>query len=1103
MNNDNLVKALGTFIDAMRMFTVSTLMNKFPDREWTEVFYQRLTSPQQAAWDSNQRNGAKPMQCIDYSNLSTLPTQFRDELADTIGGRDKTFTFDNCIRELRETRNKCQHFRDINERESNRAFSNMLLLADMTGMNELVGEIEALQRTITPAPPPAAPAQQSAAPQQPAQPAAEATLPPLPDDDSLRPWFQNCMPHYDIRTGNLDETAFAANLNEVAMGYGTEEYANPSIFFMKTYVTAGLRDLVGRVVRALNGEATGNRIISLQTGFGGGKTHSLISLYHVVKGGANLATLPSCAGILGGGVVPTFTDAKVVVFTQNTNDVVQGRQTPDGLTLHTLWGEIAYQLGGKEAYECIRPNDEQCIAPSSQLMKPILTAAGTSLILIDELADYCSRADGVNVGQGTLYDQTNSFVQTLTETVAEVPSCVLIVTLPASDLEVSGSAKGQTILSTLANRLSRYATSVKPVEDDEVYEVVRKRLFESINEPRVVDLVTRRYKRMIHDRISDLPQHSDSVAYAEKIKKAYPFHPELIDIFRLRWGSFHNFQRTRGVLRLLAAIVQDLWIRRNTLDGSRMLIHTSDVNLGSLSTLTDMVTYLMGPQWGTVMSADVYGTSSNAKNIDDFYPNNNIGKYALTQGVATSVLLASVGAQMNNAGLTMKELKLCMLRPKAFNHSDIDTAMNRLEATAHYLHTAQGVEKVYCFESKANINILLTQARQSINQDAIDAETLERLRQAALSTALPMKVLVDPKGDMPEQKSLTLIILHPTLTANAYGVGQPAKNTIEAIATQRANSNRLYRNTILYLLCSEAGQAALAQKVGGYLALQKVLTDFRGRLDQDQISDVQQKMKGASDAASVALAQAYCVVARRTAKEGILTTLLNQSVADLQTQISRNLTEHLKEEEWLLDSIGQALLRDNNLLPTKETPVRVKDIYEAFLRYDDKPMISSQEAIVRTVNRYCGEGLFNVAVGTQGNYTKVYAKEQIPFLDVTQDDYWLVDTSVTLAPIPEVADNPSPNTPAPTTTSDKSSKPAQDTPQPRLVRSLTIQGPVPLENWTQLFPSFINTLKNNRLKIEIKMTASSTDANPITDNSQIYASVKESASQLGLNFTEE
>ena len=1098
MNNDNLVKALGTFVDAMRMFTVSTLMNKFPDREWTEVFYQRLTPPQQAAWDSNQRNGAKPMQCIDYGNLSTLPTQFRDELADTIGGRDKTFTFDNCIRELREIRNKCQHFRDVSKRESNRAFSNMLLLADMTGMNELVEEIETLQRTTAYAP---LPAPQPAASQQSAQPVAEATLLPLPDDDSLRPWFQNCMPHYDIRTGNLDETAFAANLNEVAMGYGTEEYANPSIFFMKTYVTAGLRDLVGRVVRALNGEATGNRIISLQTGFGGGKTHSLISLYHVVREGANIATLPSCAGILSNGVVPTFTDAKIVVFTQNTNDVVQGRQTPDGLTLHTLWGEIAYQLGGKKAYESIRPNDEQRIAPSSQLMKPILSAAGTSLILIDELADYCSRADGVKVGQGTLYDQTNSFVQTLTETVAEVPSCVLIVTLPASALEVSGSAKGQTILSTLANRLSRYATSVKPVEDDEVYEVVRKRLFESINEPRVIDLVTRRYKRMIHDRISDLPQHSDSVAYAERIKKAYPFHPELIDIFRLRWGSFHNFQRTRGVLRLLAAIVQDLWTRRNTLDGSRMLIHTSDVNLSSLSTLTDMVTHLMGPQWGTVMSADVYGTASNAKNIDDFYPNNNIGKYALTQGVATSLLLASVGAQMNNAGLTMKELKLCMLRPKAFNHSDIDTAMNRLEATAHYLHTAQGVEKVYCFESKANINILLTQAKQSINQDAIDTETVERLRQAALSTALPMKVLVDPKGDMPEQKSLTLIILHPTLTANADGVSQLAKTTIEAIATQRANSNRLYRNTILYLLCSEAGRAALAQKIGGYLALQKVLTEFRGRLDQDQVSDVQHKMKEASDAASVALAQAYCVAARHTAKEGILTTLLNQSVANLQTQISRNLTEHLKEEEWLLDSIGQTLLRENHLLPTKEVPVRVKDIYEAFLRYDDKPMISSQEAIVRTVNRYCGEGLFNVAVGTQGNYTKVYAKEQIPFLDVTQEDYWLVDTSVTLAPTPGEPINPSPD--APTQQTPQQPEAPSDTSEPRLLRSITIEGQVPLENWTQLFTSFINTLKNNRLKIEIKMTASSTNANPITDNSQLYASVKESASQLGLNFTEE
>lgn len=922
-------------------------------------------------------------------------------------------------------------------------------------------------------------------------------------------WFQNCLPHEDIREGNLDESAFAANLDEVAQGMASPEYASPERFFGKTYVTAGLRDMLNRVVRALNGEQTGNRIISLQTGFGGGKTHSLIALYHIARSGAALTNNPSCHSLLAEGLSPRFTQARVAVFTDNTNDVAQGRRTPEGFTLHTLWGELAYQLGGPQAYERIRLNDELRTAPTTQLMKPILEQAGTALILIDELANYCSKALGTRVGQGTLGDQTNSFVQTLTETVAQVPGCVLIVTLPASALEVSASQEGQRVLTALKNRLDRYGTSVKPVDDDEVYEVVRRRLFERIDNLSVIDSVALRYKQMLHKRKADLPAQCDSVEYMKKIKQAYPFHPELIDMFRLRWGSFSHFQRTRGVLRLLAAIVQDQWNRRESLAGSRMLIHTADVSLANIPTLTDMVTHLMGSAWESVMTADVYGASSNARLIDESYTAGNIANYALTRGVATTLLMASVVSRATNAGLSMRQLKLCMLRPDAFNHSDIDTAMNRLEAQAHYLHTTGIGEKTYHFESKANVNILLVQAKAGIASAAIDAEIVTRLKHAANYATGSMRVLVNPASDIPEQKSLALIILHPSMTVQSLQPVGDTEQTIATIATKRGNSDRIYRNTLLFLLCSESGKTALADKVGDFLATKRVLDEYNTRLDNDQRRDLLDKQKTYSEELDKHLAKAYCIAAKHSAKQGVLTTAINATANSLAAQITQNFTTHLKDEEWLIDSIGQSLLRENNLLPTPgSAPIRVKDLLEAFLRFDDKPMISSHEAVRKTVDRYCQEGLFNVAVGLDGNYTKVYAHESIPFLDVTQDDYWLVDTSVTLAPTPA----PAPVSPVsshqgteetPTTPQPAPSIPSQNTPQPRTIRTLTIAGQVPVEHWTQLYTSFVSQLKSNRLKVEIQLTAHSTSTSPITDNSQLYASVKESAKQLGLTFTEE
>ena len=477
MNNENIFQALGIFLDAMRPFLVNVLTNHFPGEPWEGVFFSRLTASKQEQWNQASRQGVEPMLRIDYHNLTFLASKFRDELGEELGNdRSKTYTFESVMSELKEARNKCQHFTPLTDDEKERAFSNMKLIANMLSMAELRQEIDRLQKKHTFTPAAVAPIQVTTVTSTP------ANTDILDDGSPLQSWFRNCLPHYDIRNGVLDESVFAANLNEVALGTGPEVYNNPTSFFAKTYITAGLRDIANRVVRALNGEETENRVISLQTGFGGGKTHTLISIYHIVKSSARLLQSESCKHILQKGVTPNFEGAKVAVFTNNTTDVSQGRQTTEGFTIYTLWGELAYQLGGVEAYEKIKLNDIERTAPTSAIFKPIIEKAGTSLILIDELADYCVKATSKKVGVGNLFSQTNSFMQTLTEVVSVVPKCVLIATLPASATEVADSQIGQTVLDSLHTRIVRIGSSVKPVDDDEIFEVVRRRLFEQIND---------------------------------------------------------------------------------------------------------------------------------------------------------------------------------------------------------------------------------------------------------------------------------------------------------------------------------------------------------------------------------------------------------------------------------------------------------------------------------------------------------------------------------------------------------------------------------------------------------------------------------------------
>ena len=826
--NDNLSKALSIFIEAMRPFVVGFLMEHFKNEPWEGVFFARLKPDKQNTWNKAIQSlsaDSDRKQLVDYNNLSNFAIAFKQELTDEFGNSKEANKFISYLQEIQDVRNKCNHYQQLDEDEIDRAFGTMKLVAKLLQMPDLVTEIDTIRnRGSIPTIQPDAPTIKE----------ITSTV-SFSEDSPLPAWYTNVYPHYDIRNGSLDESVFAANLGEVAMGIGQEVYSNPTMFFEKTYITAGLRDIANRVVRALNGEETDNRVISLQTGFGGGKTHTLISLYHITKTGKSLLSSAYTQHILESKVTPQFENAQVAVFTNNTTDVSQGRTTDDGITIYTLWGELAYQLGGLEGYNLIQKNDIERISPAANLFRPILEKSAPVLILIDELADYCNKASAVMIGKGSLSDQTIGFMQTLTEVVSSVPRCVLIATLPASATEVASSAIGQQILTALESRIVRVGTSIKPVEDEEIFEVVRRRLFDNIGNPEVIELVLNRYKNTYHNRRSDLPTQADRMEYINKMRKSYPFHPELIDMFRLKWGQDSRFQRTRGVLRLLASIVKDLWTRRGSLTGSQALIHTSDVNLSNLPTLTGTITSLMGSQWETVIHADVIGTSSNAYKIDNEDPNNNIGKYNLTQGIATTILMASLG-NLQNKGLTIEELKLCTLKPSAFNHSEVNSALSKLEQVAHYLYSTNVGSRSYWFQSKPNINILVNQAKAEIKHTDISGEIINRLN-AQTRNVPGLKVLINPTDDIPEQKSLTLVILGPEYATQPGNMNPKTQKQIEQIAQNKGNSSRIYRNTIFYLVCSETGLGMLHGKLLEYLACTKIQAEYSGQIEPEQKKD--------------------------------------------------------------------------------------------------------------------------------------------------------------------------------------------------------------------------------------------------------------------------
>lgn len=937
--------------------------------------------------------------------------------------------------------------------------------------------------------------------------------------ESLKPWYAVAIPHEDIRQKRLTEAVFAADIWAVVQGRAPKVYLDAEEFFRKTYLTVGLSTVMSRVSEALNlGGDTGDRIISLQTAFGGGKTHTLVALWHMARHAARLQDSPHTEGLRHalGRKLPDVVKG-VAVFTNQTCDATQGRKTSDGVHLRTLWGELAYQLGGKVLYEHVRANDETQRVPQG-LFVEVLKTVSPCLILLDELADYCVGAAAVPVGETSLADQTVSFIQQLTEAVQQVPGAVVVATLPASKFEVAQSEKGQEAFVTLEKRFQRLGTDVKPVADQEIYEVVRARLFESITPRGDTDYparVAQAYQDMYASHANEVPSEAAKNTYQDQIRRAYPFHPLLIDALYTRWGSHPDFQRTRGVLRLLASIVGDLWSRRRGNTQTQHLIQPCDVRW-SVDAVQAALTRLWGPQYQSVAAADVVGDKSNSGVFDE----ERGGDYwneAIGQGLASAILLGSFGGQGGRSGFSSKDLKLACSR-QGLNWNYTDGALLELENRCFYLHTAAAgsLGKRYWFGTKPTLNKLVVQYRQhNANRnfsEAIIEHLQEESRKGTLAGAT-WRIIVNPAEDLPEQRSLSLLILPPALSWDRSGGKKDlARERIISIAARCGGKDRLYRNTIVFLACTERGCRKLQQAHQEQSALEGVHADYWDQLDDEQRADLKKRLDAARRATLETLGAAY-TVALRVRGQDVDVCSLSDARPVFQEHLGYVWTTLVEDEEWILRRVGSVTLQNTGMIP-RDGGFRLKDAVEAFLRFTDKPMVAAKDAVTDGLTRACADGL--LGIGRGGTLSSLLTRDcrQQVFLDPTEEDVWIIPPF-----------SPEPMTPpggegtsseegrdhqkssgdgtAPSAGENYEADGDKSIAAEHTVRRVVIQGEVPVENWGELFRCFIGpvvrmNLKKLGLGIQFEIVLSEESA--LNEDDSVLKAMKESARQLGLTL---
>ena len=461
---------------------------------------------------------------------------------------------------------------------------------------------------------------------------------------TLKPWREVVTPHKDVASGRYQQAEFAADLWQVHMGEGTDEYKNPVEFFRRTYLTESLNRLLVSAVQRLAGQ-DGDPVVDLQTNFGGGKTHSMLALYHLFSGTAlsELAGIDSVMQDAGSEKLPPV---KRVVLVGNKISPGNPVTKPDGTVVRTLWGELAWQLGGKKAFKRVRADDEKATSPGDML-RELFNTYGPCLILIDEWVAYARQLHDQSDLPAGSFETQFTFAQALTEAVRAAKNCLLVISLPSSDSASSpnthaddvevGGQRGREALERLRNVIARVEASWRPASAEEGFEIVRRRLFEPLADPAQFkdrDVVARAFADLYRTQQQEFPPECHETDYEKRIRAAYPIHPEVFDRLYTDWSTLVKFQRTRGVLRLMAAVIHSLWEKADR----NSLIQPANIPIDDPRVQFELTRYL-SDNWVPIIEKDVDGPNSLPLQLDGDVP--NLGKFAATRRVARTIYLGS------------------------------------------------------------------------------------------------------------------------------------------------------------------------------------------------------------------------------------------------------------------------------------------------------------------------------------------------------------------------------------------------------------------------------------------------------------------------------
>jgi hypothetical protein len=921
---------------------------------------------------------------------------------------------------------------------------------------------------------------------------------------SLKPWYTVVSPREDIRENkSLDMAEFAVHLDHIRDGRAPEEYQKPEKFFDRTFLTQNLLTLSSEMVRRLSGETAGtSAVFNMATQFGGGKTHSLTLLYHLAKNGERANGFTGVKKILDNATISTVPKAETAVFVGTEFDAITGRGGNDGTPLRkTPWGEIAFQLGGAEAYALVEEHEKQMSAPGGEVIRRFLPEDKPCLILLDEIMNYVSRTRKTG-GAAQFYN----FLQNLSEEARARKNVVLCVSLPASiDIELNADDLAE--YNRIQKLLDRLGKPILMSEKDETSEIIRRRLFEwdagTIDQSGRIILnrdalqTCNKYGDWVYENKSLLGfEGSDA---RQSFVASYPFHPSVLSVFERKWASLPTFQRTRGVLRMLA-----LWLNRAYTESYQKTYRDPLITLGTAPLEDSLFRSAVFDQLGerrleTAITSDICGKDDSHAVRLDREDIDEIKKSRLHRKVATSIFFESNGGQ-GRGEATLAEIRMAVATPET-DIGNVETVLQSLTDSCFYLNVERGNK--YKFSLSPNLNKLLADRRANVTTPQIDEKFLNEVRTLFTKSNNVERVFFPERSnDIADRPALTFVVLPPEKS-----LSDQTMSMMETMTKESGTSARVFKSALIWCVPENAVQAREEAKK---LLAWEAIADEAGSLNLDETSrrQLNESLAKAKRDFSESVFRTYKNLVFLNADNDLQKIDLGLITSSAGNLLTIYLT-YLRQNDIVTDTVSA------NVLVRKWNPAfkewNTKSVRDVFFSSPQFPRLLNPESIKMTIANAVSSGtLAYVAKGNDGKYDPFVFNQGISVSDIEiSEDTFIItkesaeeyQLSLKSTPIPTQTDpdfKPEVST-SDTVKLDEPSKSAETETQPEKSVSspnkINWQGEISSRDWTRFYKVITKFSANSNVKIKVDFEADSQNGFSQTQIEDIKFTLRE----LGLS----